>query len=687
MKPEASPALLPKQLLWLQLLAWCVWLPLLAQLPGWLAAISALMLAWRAWLYWHGLQQHLAEPAASAAAANLPARWLMVLLACASAAGIVLHYHTLFGREPGIALLSLLLSLKLLETRNRRDAMAFVLLGCFVLMGPFFHSQSMLTAAAMLAGCLLTCINLLQLQHPQHDTRSLLGLAGRLLLQAAPIMLLLFFLFPRLQTPLWGLPADAYAATSGLSDSMAPGSISQLTQSDAIAFRVHFDSPEQARHLPREALYWRGPVLSHFDGRSWQMAEQTPARLNAPPHATDGQAIDYAITLEAHHKTWLFALELPLSLPPDAYMTEDYRLLAHAPVHGRMRYRLSSLPSEQLRPGLAEMENATRLRAALQLPPDINPQSRALARRWLGQVQGQPERMVQQMLQHLRAEEFHYTLRPPLLGRDSIDDFMFHSRRGFCEHYAAAFVFIMRAAGIPSRVVTGYQGGEVNPLDGTLIVRQSDAHAWAEVWLAGRGWRRVDPTAAIAPTRIEHDLASALPPSELNQLPLFAQPAWQWLRQWRNRWEAAGNVWNQWVIGYNLERQQRLFGGLGWHAPDSAQLSLLFAGVVALLLGGLTLWFLHQPHSHDTLERAWQRLGRALARRSLARAPWQGPLDYARHLQHAAREAGLSPELTTEIVQIAAHYARLRYAATRPSQASECRALQQRIQRLIKHLP
>lgn len=685
MKPDSSPWLLAKQLLWLQFLAWCAWLPLLVHLPSWLGAVSGLLLAWRAWLYWHSQQQAASRPTQAPAAPLLPPRSLMALLAIASAAAILLHYHTLLGREAGIALLSLLLSLKLLETRSRRDAIAFVLLSCFVLMGPLFHTQSMLTAASMLLGCLLVCINLLLLQHAQHDTRSLLMLAGRLLLQAAPIMLLLFFLFPRLQTPLWGLPADAHAATSGLSDSMAPGSISRLTQSEAIAFRVHFDAPELAGRLPRDQLYWRGPVLSHFDGRRWQMMEQAPAKLSAPPYAGDGAAIHYAITLEAHHKTWLFALELPLTLPSDASMTEDYRLLARDPVHQRIHYRLSSALPGTLRAGTDSPQHL--LAAALQLPPELNPRSRLLAKHWLALAQGQPERMAQLMLQHLRQEEFHYTLNPPLLGPDSIDDFMFHSRRGFCEHYAAAFVFIMRAAGIPARIVTGYQGGTVNPVDGTLIVRQSDAHAWAEIWLKERGWQRVDPTAAIAPARIELNLASALPENELRALPLFAQPAFHWLRQWRSRWEAVGNVWNQWVIGYNLDRQRRFLGGLGWKNSNLTQISALFAAVVALLLLLLTAWTLRRPRSSDALERAWQRLCQALAKRQLARASWQGPLDYARYIDEASSRGLLSRELGTEIGQVAAHYARLRYAASLPSQAAERRALQQRIQQLIRHLP
>lgn len=612
--------------------------------------------------------------------AKLPPRWLLTLLALSGTAAIGMHFQSLFGRSPGVALLTLLFSLKLLETHSRRDAFAFVLLAGFVLISQFLYAQNLLGAVLMLLGSALIVSALALLERPDQTWPAVLRLSGQLLLQATPFMVLLFLLFPRIQTPLWGLPADAFSRTTGLSDEMSPGSISLLSQSDNIAFRASFSGGQNGATPHQTQLYWRGLVLHTFDGRTWRIGPP-PALLERLPAAPPGPPVEYTVTLEPHNKDWLFALERPASLPNDARLSTDGRLIARQPVRSRLRYEMRSvLPAPNLRAPLSALSPAE-LTAALQLPDDYNPRTRALASQWRRELGNDDAALAQRLLEWFRHEDFHYTLRPPLLGEDSVDDFLFNTRRGFCEHYAGAFVFTLRAAGIPARVVTGYQGGEINPIDHTLIVRQSDAHAWAEIWLPGRGWRRVDPTAAVAPSRVERNLAEALPAGE--PLPFLARPAFSWLQGARHRWDALANAWNQWVIGYNPQRQRSLLAHIGLQAHDWRQMAALLGSLGGTLLLAYTAWALYQRPSNDPALRQWQRFCQRLARRQLARSPWEGPQDYARRVIGNLQD---KPALAREVAAIAALYERLRYAAPAADTATR-RALLTEMKQRIRRLP
>ncbi|MCX7175254.1 MAG: DUF3488 and transglutaminase-like domain-containing protein [Proteobacteria bacterium] len=659
-----SPSLVAKQSLWLFGSALLVLAPLMPHLPQWLVALTTLTLLWRGILLWRHLP--------------LPSRWLLVFTGIAGAAGIGLHFHNLFGRDPGVALLVLLFSLKLLEMRTRRDGFAVVLLGFFLSLTQFFYAQSIVNAALTMAGVTFTTAALVVLNHWRQAPARTLRLAGLMLLQAIPFMLLLFVLFPRVQGPLWGLPIDAYGGLTGLSDSMTPGSISQLSQSEAIAFRVKFAGKYENKAPPQTTLYWRGPVLSQFDGRSWRIGRVfVSSRL---PYQASGEAIDYVVTLEPHFKPWLFALEFPVSIPAEGLMASDYEILAKTPVRARLRYEMRSYPGIVT----GADESPAILREALQLPPLSNPRARALAVRWRADFGVDDGAIVRSMIEFYRRQSFVYTLSPPLLGEHSVDEFLFDTRRGFCEHYSAGFVFMMRAAGIPARVVTGYQGGEVNPVDGTLVVRQSDAHAWAEVWLKGRGWMRVDPTAVIAPTRIELNLAQALPAGEAR--PLMALPGFVWLLQMRYRWDALANVWNQWVLGYNPQRQRDLLASLGMRSPDWQQMTVVLTVISGALLLGFTAWALYQRQRLVPAQAAWNRLSRMLARHGLARKPWEGPFDYAGRIA-----ATLPPEkaaLAIEAARIAEIYADLRYGENTPALAAELlQEMKMRISRIRRLEP
>jgi transglutaminase-like putative cysteine protease len=658
-KPPASPALTAKQSLWLFCAALLTLAPLIPYLPPWLSSVSALALFWRAAIWWR--QE------------ALPSRWILVLLVIGGVVGIALQFQTVFGRNPGVALLVMLFALKLLELRTVRDGFAVALLSYFLILTQFFYAQSIANAALAVAGVALTGTALIILNHQAQSTRSALRLSGVMLLQSLPFMLVLFVLFPRVQGPLWGLPLDAYGASTGLSDSMTPGSISQLGLSDAIAFRAKFTGVYEGKAPPQTSLYWRGPVLSQFDGRTWRVGRVLVR--NQLPYETRGNAVEYSVTLEPHSKPWLFALELPGTIPAEGLIAHDYQLLAKTPVRSRMRYEMRSYPETMA----GEDESGSVLRETLLLPAFANPRARALAQSWRAEFGENDQAIVRRMLDYYRSLIFIYTLSPPILGEDSLDEFLFDTKRGFCEHFAAGFVFMMRAAGIPARVVTGYQGGAINPVDGTLIVRQSDAHAWAEIWLKGRGWVRVDPTAAIAPSRIENNLAVALPAGDVR--PLLARPEFLWLLHVRYRWDALANIWNQWVLGYNPQRQRDLLTSWGMRSPDWQQMTVVLTILCGTLLLAYSLWAIHQRQRIDPALRAWNRLSKILARQGLARTPWEGPQAYASRVAKTLPPADAS--YAAEVAEIADIYAQIRYAQYSPPQAM-LRELKTRITKLAQ---
>lgn len=649
-RPASALAVAPSREagFWLLAAATVTLAPHAAYLPPWMSALGAVLLGWRAYL--------------QAGARAAPNPWLTLVLAVAAGVAVRAEFGYFFGREPGVALLTLLLCLKLLELRSIRDARAVVLLCFFLQLGLFFNNEGLPIGALALLGTLISTASLLTLEDGTGRATERLRTAALLLAQSLPLMLLLFVLFPRISSPLWGLPADAQRGTTGLSDTMSPGSISELGLSEEIAFRADFASGTP----PAPALrYWRGPVLTEFDGRTWRPGRTTIA--NRPAYTTSGPRLDYRLTLEAHGQRWLLALDFAAANLPRVAYTDDFQALNPAAVRARMQIALAAYPATQV--GLDE-KPAT-LAAALRLPADGNPRSRGLARE-LAAGTNAPEQIVQRALTHLRTGGYAYTLQPPLLGRNVIDDFVFDTRRGFCEHYAAAFVFLMRAAGVPARVVTGYQGGELNPYDGTLIVRQSDAHAWAEVWLPTRGWVRVDPTAEVAPDRVTGDRAAAFSSSEA--LPLLMNPHLDWLRQIRLRWEATSHAWDRWVLGYNSDRQNTLLRQLGFKQPDWTLLAGLISLGCVTLLGLLFAWAQFQRRRTDPLDRSWDKFCGKLADFGLPRAAWEGPLDYG------MRIALHCPQQAEALQQITRTYARLRYG--RNPATDDIRALTRSIEQL-----
>jgi len=614
---------------WLFAAALATTLPHAEHQPLWLSALTAAILAWAGWLWWRN--------------ERLPGRWPLILLVAVACGGVLFEFRTLFGRDAGVAMLVVFMAMKLLELRSRRDAIVVVTLGYFLLLTHYFYSQSIPTGAWLLATMTLVTATLIRLHGGAASTpMATLRYAGLLTLQAIPFMLALYLLFPRIAGPLWGLPQDAHAGRSGLSETMAPGNIANLALSGEIAFRVRFaEAPP-----PRGRLYWRGPVLENYDGRTWR---PQPGRLRPPQIEALAPALAYETTLEAHQQRWLLALDAPGMLPADLTLDSTLTATSRLPITQRQRFSLTAILDYRFN----RNEDQPVLRRNLALPGNANPRSRELAESWR-QADPDPERLVQKALTLFSGASFTYTLQPPLLGEHPVDDFLFVTQRGFCEHYASAFVVLMRTAGVPARVVTGYQGGEANPVDGFIVVRQSDAHAWAEVWFAGRGWTRIDPTAAVSPTRVESGIVAAMPAGE--PLPALIQLRANWLRTLQFRWEAINNAWNQYVLGYNPERQREFLSRLGLPNPDWRNLAAILAIICGTLLLAITAWALYQRPRLDPAARLWQKALRRLARRQVNCAPWETPLALARRLEH--ERLALAPAVR----EVADAYLQARYS-------------------------
>jgi transglutaminase-like putative cysteine protease len=642
----------------LLLLAACalVLVPHSSHIPGWSAALCGMLLAWRGWITFRGKR--------------MPPRWILVPIAALSVAGVYWSYQTFFGREPGVAMLVLLLGLKLLEMRAKRDLFVVIFLSFFLVLTQFFYSQSILTAVGMFVAVIVLLAAQLSFQYTGivPPLRQRLLLSAKIFLLAVPLTLVLFILFPRIQGPLWGLPSDAQSGRTGLSNTMSPGNISKLALSEGIAFRVKFLSGA----VPgRDKLYWRGPVLGDFDGRTWT---PLPPRMNqAGPIAVRPLAppITYQVTMEPSGQRSLFALELVRDLPRLAgnasRLTPDLQIVSTEPITQRIRYEASSNPDFLLQPDESEQS----LRNWLYLPAGYNPRALDYAS-GLRNRHRQDGDLVNAVLRFFREEKFSYTLEPPALGRNTVDEFLFTTRAGFCEHYSSAFVVLMRAAGIPARVVTGYQGGEINAVDGFMTVRQSDAHAWAEVWLKNRGWVRVDPTAAVAPDRVSRNLSTVIPPRVLGGLITLDRgrsSAWfEGIRSLRQNWDALNNAWNQWVLDYSFAKQQSLLQSLGFANADWRLLAALLSGIgsLVLLLTGLPL--VRNRIKTAPIDALYASLCKRMAQRGFARAAHEGPRAYRLRLAQAATD--LPEPQKSAVLRFLELYEAARYAPT-PAQAGK----------------
>jgi transglutaminase-like putative cysteine protease len=577
-----------------------------------------------------------------------PGRKILLLLTFGGSLGGLSTFGYAFGLDAGVALLAILLGLKPFEMKTHRDRMVTLFLIYFLIITNLLYVNNLAMSLFMFTSVLMTTAVLIHINHPQGNHAAKLRLSGVIMVQALPIMIVMFFLFPRIQGSLFGISKPSIART-GFADSLSPGSISTLVRSSAIAFRVEF-----SQDVPRpDRLYWRGIVFQHFDGKTWHRGRTSPLQQNSVPR---GETVEYTIILEPQGQKWLFALDMPVMSPPVARMQDDFTLLARQKLEERIRYTVTSQPAYN-----TEDFKAWQRKSEL-LAGGNNTKSAALVRTWT-KTDDSPEMIVAKALAFFRENDFVYTLNPPLLNRNPIDNFLFDTRKGYCEHYASAFAFLMRQANIPARIVGGYLGGELNPYGNYLIVRQSDAHAWVEVWLPSKGWVRVDPTSAVAPERVAQGMEAALPPEELDDLLLLKNlgPLYSY---WKNivfSWDAVNNYWNQWVLGYSYWRQKALLSKIGinissWKGP--VKVIFLAMGLIGLfvILAIFRLFKTPAANKDDVLQ-SYLIFCAKLAKVGLARKPGQGPVDFA-------RKAGtLRRDLKGKIQEITDLYVLLRYGS------------------------
>jgi transglutaminase-like putative cysteine protease len=545
-----------------------------------------------------------------------------------------------------------MVGLKLLEIRNRRDLFIVVFVGYFLLATQFLFNQEIYMVGLVVF--LTTALTGVLLENsrtkPSNNPVKSFSSAFFLLLQALPVMLILFIFFPRLSGPLWFFDSDEIIGRTGLSDSINMGSITELALSQEVAFRVEFD--DTVPNPPNR--YWRGPILWDTDGRNWTMGDPI---TNPAPKLSSAQAeIKYSVILEPTDNKWLIVLDLPSNIPDNAAMSGDFLITRKDPVTSRLRYSASSRLIYNTGPISQEEKSRS-----LKLPDDITQRTQKLVQSWISESSSNLQ-VVNKALGYFRNEEFYYTLRPPPLENNPVDQFIFESRRGFCEHFATSFTMLMRLANIPSRVVTGYQGGEINPIGGHLLVRQSHAHAWAEVWLQGRGWIRVDPTAAVAPERIERsfdfDIGFASGPLGRPidfkgvRLTFIAKM----IKQIGWGMDAINVSWHRWVLGYTRDRQSMLMNILGLDFLKGHSLAFAMAGFAAIVITllGFLLWRTSSRIS-DRVYANYLKFCGKLSKKGLTRAPTEGPLDFLRRI------CRVRPDLAPSATKITLLYLELRY--------------------------
>jgi len=681
-------------LVWLFITQTLVMVPHFEHLPRWIILAWLLVLGWRIQMY-RGLWR-------------LPNKLEKIVLVSVCLLGLWQGYSRWFALEPMVGLLVIAFILKMLEMRQRHELLLVIFIGFFVTATQFLFSFSIVSSLYGVFSIVLLLISLVAANQSMAEVsyRAAPRKALLIFLQSLPIMFLLFIFVPKIGS-LWSVPSLKNSAQTGVSNSMSPGDFSRLGRSTAVAFRARFENlkPLQSQ------LYWRGLVFSVFDGRRWSqlndfslvngkginqninkrsnergrrhyselILSKPPVRgwqglefkaASAAAIQTDVQQdIKYELLMEPTQQSWLYTLAMPKIWPQNISLTRDMTLLSDQVLSQRFQYVLTSNVNYQLSVRYLSVEMRQQ---QTQLPTGFNPKTRTIALRWLRE-EGSPKALMDRLLR-LYQEKFTYTLQPPLLGRETVDEFLWRYQRGFCEHFSSSFVFFMRAAGIPARVVVGYQGGELNHRENYWIIRQQDAHAWAEVWFKDVGWQRVDPTAAVAPERIEQNLQGALDEADVDLMGGY-MGRWSqvsWLHQLQLRWDASNYQWQRWVLGFNSESQtgllRRWLGGLEpWRlAVAFTSLGIFFLGPLILRL----LWLQRRP-TEPPATRCLRRLEKKLQPLGWVRSQGETLTDFiARIIQH-------SPELTTQLTVIVRLYELIVYAGD----TDKLQALRRRIKR------
>jgi len=655
--------------IWLLASVVAVILPHVLRMPLWLTGICALCVGGRV-LIWQGRM-------------SFPGRKIKVVIVALMVLLVVAQFgRNIFSTDATVGVLLTGITLKLLEMQRKRDVLLVLYLCYFTVIAEFIYSQSIPIAVYMGLAVAVITSALMSLNLSQHNQRPwrVFRYSGLILLQSVPLMLAFFLLFPRI-SPLWAVPLNMAGARTGLSDSMSPGDIGNLARSGEVAFRVEFDGAPP----PYSELYWRALTLDEFNGRTWRRPDYALEPQFLGPQAERrqpwfeaieyrGTALAYDIIMEATNQNWIYTLQMPDVVDERMRMSSDYQVLSTRRVNQRLSYSARSW----LDFGAEVSRDGSMQRRARLLPRQSNPRTWELAAS-LYESAGDPESYVSAVLSRFRNEAYSYTLSPPVLGDNPVDGFLFDTRAGFCEHFASAFTFLMRAAGIPARVVTGYMGGEYNPLDGTLTVRQYDAHAWSEIWLEGQGWIRVDPTAAVAPGRIDQGSNEALQAEdaflqdEMFSLMRFSNS--RLLNQLRYRLEMIDYAWNRFVLNYNQDMQLSLFSRL-FGAVTKTRILLVVLGFMALVtvFVAFTVFRLSPTEARPAASRLYLQFCRNLARLGLARAPGETPQQYMQRVSAA------NPQWREEVEAITRLYVELAYVQ-RHTDPGRLRELQQRVRR------
>lgn len=649
-------------LVWILISMFTLVAPHLQRLPVWVLAVFVAAALWRVLVY----RGRWSFP-------RWPAKLGMVT---AGFAGVTISFRSLIGLEPTVALLLVAFALKLLELKARKDAYVLLFLGYFVILTEFLFSQDLLVVLVCLGNVIIVTTALVALHRPGEDQFTLRPArkASVMVVQSLPLMLVLFFLFPRIG-PLWTIPMKTQAARTGMSDFMKPGDVSQLSQSGEVAFRVQFEGDIPAR----SRLYWRGLVMSKLQDNAWRTLDyyEVPGaeRRQLEPE-TIGEPLRYTVIMEPTQQRWLYGLRYARSPEAGVMQSPDFRLFRPTVVEDDFLYQVRSWPDTPLEPELSDW----RRRVELKLPTADNPRTRALAEEFAA-TGSTPREIVEGALAMFNAEPFVYTLQPPLLpDTDPIDAFLFDTRRGFCEHYAASFVILMRAAGIPARVVAGYQGGEINPINRTVIVHQFDAHAWAEVWFEGEGWVRVDPTSAVSPERIELGLEQAIAEEGTflagSPLSPLRYRNINWLNQIRLRYDALTYQWQTWVVGFDRDEQFELLHGLlGEFSARKFAVVLLGSWLLVLVPVSLSLFYGRRVRKVSELDKLYTSFCRRLAAKGITREAGEAPGVFA------ARAESAQPQLAGAIREVTTRYVAMAYAGEVAGPA-ELRQLRQTVREI-----
>jgi len=631
-----------RPLLWLAAALLFTLPPMFSSLVSWVPCVFLLALAMKFWMEPRGYRLRFTT--------------LKLMLAAAALLVIVASYRSLKGIEPSISLLVVLIALKVLEAHTAREFQVMVLMGWVLCLCGFFLAQDLVNALSILTAFALLLVALIQFYRgsPPGTFWLPLGTTCKILIQAAPLVVLLFVLFPRINT---GFRFDFRAVGplgTGFSDRLSPGSIAALANSSDIAFRAEFPD---STGTPPGSMYWRGEVMWHCDGMEWR-APYVPVSISRSARQLPvGNPIRQRITFAPHGARWMFALDRPFEVPPGAILARGNYLWSVQTIRKARRYEVVSALGafgRELTPG--------ERREALEVPPSISPAVRDLAQSWTTQ-NSNPRAVVSAAVQFFGTQDFRYSLTPGEYRKNDLEAFLFHRRVGFCEHYAASFATLMRLAGIPARVVVGYLGGEYNDLGHFFLVRQADAHAWCEVWLPESGWTRVDPTTAVAPGRANLDLNSFLE-SRIDSRQMGARQSAFVTRLARSAlftdirfaWETLSYEWDTRVLAFDADVQDVMLDSIG--LVNHGSILIIEILIVAIALQIIYFgWMQLQTRSRaDRVKALYEYFCQKAARLGVRRDPSEGPSDFS------WRAALLLPNESERIRQISNIYIALRYA-------------------------